>query len=69
MAIQITGGERKRQDAPPVEPDAGIAGREVEPQGYVLLGMDWTKSKFKWILAFRFYWIWIKLDMDIYRFR
>ena len=34
MAVQITGGERKRQDAPPVEPDAGKAGREVEPRGY-----------------------------------
>jgi len=33
VAVQITGGERKRQDAPPVEPDAGNAGCEVEPQG------------------------------------
>jgi len=30
VAVQITGGERKRQDAPPVEPDAGKAGRAVE---------------------------------------
>ena len=30
MAVQIIGGERKRQDAPPVEPDAGKAGRAVE---------------------------------------
>ena len=26
---------------------------------WLLLEMDWTKSKFNWILVLEFYWIWI----------
>jgi len=35
----------------------------------LLLEIDWAKSKSNWILAHGFYWIWIKLDMDIHCFR